>query len=707
MTGPYVGRVEAELRINTSHVEQDVRDGLDSAGRDTEMQALGARMGDSLTEGMARRLEVAGAAEIRKRWLENLAKEIPPVPMKINPYAEDQLLKMFAWQVGQKITGFFQEGGWGNKIGSSLFGGIGKGATNAVAGIGAFGLGSSTGTPSGAPGMFDFSALSSLGGAGAMPAIVAGVTPLVFGALQGVSAFGASITTLPAVIGSLVLQMGTLLLVTHGLMTALPAAFQATDATALQTAIKNLNPVAQQFVLTILPLKDIFHNLETVAQTNFFAQFEKLGYLKQWMDFLGNPVFVQSIGMVATALGQIFAVIAYGMSSPAMVAFIKAIGPATVAFLTDFGQALEVIISGFTQLATALVPAASGFGMILTDVLYNFGQKLIDLANDPAFIDWVNRMVPVLREFGDALVAIGSVVGAFLSAFTAANDSLKAENIDFLNQIIMAFSGLATIIGSPAGIHAIQGLGEALVIVLPLLKYAIGMIVIVLASIDYIYRWGSYSLQGLIGFFDWVGQQITNWFKDRAASLDDFIQRWNNFWRGLGDIVNHNWRMFLQLADDFHTLWHDTIPAQFEDFIHNAPTMLIDAGRKLVQGLINGIKDAATGLKLGVADVAQIIDDYLHHHSPIKMGPLSGAGDLRLAGQSLVHRLQLGMEDAMPALRGTTTNAAMTIQFGAGAFTNNYYGANPATAAQHAAAMYGQFSGALQRDTRLAVRALS
>ncbi|MEV6845407.1 hypothetical protein [Actinoplanes sp. NPDC051411] len=75
-----------------------------------------------------------------------------------------------------------------------------------------------------------------------------------------------------------------------------------------------------------------------------------------------------------------------------------------------------------------------------------------------------------------------------------------------------------------------------------------------------------------------------------------------------------------------------------------AGSWLVSAGAKLIQGLINGIKSKLGPLGSALDGAAQFVRDHWPF-SPAKIGPLSGKGDMRYAGQHLMDGLTRGVGD--------------------------------------------------------------
>lgn len=96
-------------------------------------------------------------------------------------------------------------------------------------------------------------------------------------------------------------------------------------------------------------------------------------------------------------------------------------------------------------------------------------------------------------------------------------------------------------------------------------------------------------------------------------------------------------------------------------FFRGAGRWLKDAGRRVIQGLIDGITEKIGALRRKISSVAQTIRDHLPF-SPAKVGPLSGKGDPFLSGRSIARNLAAGVESMLPAVRRASQRLAGAAQ---------------------------------------------
>ncbi|GAA4626868.1 hypothetical protein GCM10023196_036870 [Actinoallomurus vinaceus] len=112
-----------------------------------------------------------------------------------------------------------------------------------------------------------------------------------------------------------------------------------------------------------------------------------------------------------------------------------------------------------------------------------------------------------------------------------------------------------------------------------------------------------------------------------AIVMDLLTGKWGKAWSNVKKLASDTFKGTIKII---------------KDFASGFGNLLYDAGRNLIQGLINGIKSMASGAWNTMHDLIQGLRNYLPF-SPAKVGPLSGRGDPLLSGMEIANRLATGM----------------------------------------------------------------
>lgn len=140
--------------------------------------------------------------------------------------------------------------------------------------------------------------------------------------------------------------------------------------------------------------------------------------------------------------------------------------------------------------------------------------------------------------------------------------------------------------------------------------------------------------------------------------------------RGIGHEIAELWR---SLWDGMSAKVSSTVEASV-GFVRGLPgkittavgslgNLLFDAGRNVVQGLIEGIKSKLGALASMASQMAGTIRNYLPF-SPAKEGPLSGSGNPFASGQAIATNLAAGVESQLPTV--ATAADELAGMFGSG-----------------------------------------
>jgi TP901 family phage tail tape measure protein len=128
--------------------------------------------------------------------------------------------------------------------------------------------------------------------------------------------------------------------------------------------------------------------------------------------------------------------------------------------------------------------------------------------------------------------------------------------------------------------------------------------------------------------------------------LDLITGKWGKAWQdvkklvtqGLNDVKN----IIVNLASNFGSL-------------------LYDAGKNVIQGLINGISSMIGGIGNVMGSITGAISSFLPH-SPAKVGPLSGSGSPDIAGRKLGQMVASGLSSSAPEITSAAMKATAAAQ---------------------------------------------
>jgi phage-related protein len=107
------------------------------------------------------------------------------------------------------------------------------------------------------------------------------------------------------------------------------------------------------------------------------------------------------------------------------------------------------------------------------------------------------------------------------------------------------------------------------------------------------------------------------------------------------------------------------VPGRILSALGNVGTLLLDSGKKIIQGLIDGITSRLGQLRDKIVEAVGLIRDHLPF-SPAKTGPLSGSGSPQIAGAVIAEMIAAGLDAGTPLLAQAAGRAAAAASpFGA------------------------------------------
>lgn len=421
-----------------------------------------------------------------------------------------------------------------------------------------------------------------------IPAIGA-IAAAIAGVVQIVNALAAVLTTIPALVAAIGLQAGALMLAFHGVGTAIQGAFAAKNWNDFYAAIQGLTPAAQNFIISLLPLRDLFRELQKTAQEGFFTGFGNA--MVNVVNALG-PILRSGIPAIATALGGLFNQIALFFASPVFVKFVNDIIPATLRWLQKFGPDFTDFLTALIGMADTAIPFLERVGQIVSNAFGTFTDWLNDQVKNGNLTDWLDRMGDTLDHVSELFFNAAKFVSSFLDALD------KGGGNDILDQFSDLFSRLADFFGSEAGQAAMDGFIHAV----EALTYAFSGLVFVLLGLFI----GFEAILQFLGFIGFEFMKFVGWVTDTAAPaigkfftetlpgfFSDLWQKVKDVWGKITEFISE---AFGNVVDWVKNKWNeftDWISGKVNsvvDFFKGIPDDLANIGRKIMQGLKDGLQ---------------------------------------------------------------------------------------------------------------------
>ena len=308
-----------------------------------------------------------------------------------------------------------------------------------------------------------------------------------------------------------------------------------------------------------------------------------------------------------------------------------------------------------SKIGEAFLPVISSFVENITPVIYSITEWV---RTNPQIMEWVLTIGGGVAAVVGGLLTLHSAfsfVTAGLLPFIKAGKFLGVFLGKFLFSAISKLSlGLGYLIG-----YVIKGammFGKAILIMSrALLTNPIGLIVTGIAVAAYlIYEnwakvgpWFSELWSNVSGVFSNAWNGITNFCSTAWTNISNF------FTSGIGNITSTilSWSplaLFQQVFSSVLSWFGIDVPAKFTDF-----------GKNMIDGLVNGIRNAWDGAKEWVIGLGKSIKGWftgeMEIHSPSRV--------FKGYGQNIVEGLAIGMDNAQPIATEASKNLSSAVKF--------------------------------------------
>lgn len=310
----------------------------------------------------------------------------------------------------------------------------------------------------------------------------------------------------------------------------------------------------------------------------------------------------------------------------------------------DIEDALEDLVGPIGEIVTALAGALMPVIPVVLGVLGQLAGVL-----QGALIEAVQAVTPSLVTFingaGQLLKALTPLLPVIASVAAIVAKVLAAGLAAVLPLIVKLAPVILTVVGAMKAWEMIQGVLDALMDANPLGLLVIAVIALVGVIVELVRHWhdvaaafgvvvraGAELRHGLASAFDAIRHDV-------AAAVDaviGFVERLFSSWAarersGLDNIVS----------------FFRGLPGRILHALGDLGSLLFSSGKKIIQGLINGIKSMIGDVGHAVSSVVDEVKSFLPF-SPARKGPLSGAGAPVNSGRSIVRQIAQGITGGTP-----------------------------------------------------------
>lgn len=391
--------------------------------------------------------------------------------------------------------------------------------------------------------------------------------------------------------------------------------------------------------------------------------------LQSAMDGLGRglQVIAPFASVVGSALGSVLSAVAPLL--PVLAPLIPLLGAMAKAFqmvqgvlpvvsallgglswpIVAIGAAVGMLVAAFAQTPGAMEQLQGAFGRLMEalqpilDVLMQVVQQII-AALMPAF----QALIPIVIQIVDFVAQLLPIIAPILQII----GQLAATIISALVPIIMALLPLiSTVIGV---------LSQIVAALMPIVMAILNVVAAFARLLGTILTFVAQALAAIVGFVAGVIGGFLRMVGTVVSAIVNFVGQVLTW---IGNLVSRGVQKFQEMWDRTSSAFSNGIsravsfvsqmPGRVMSALGNVGSLLVNSGRALIQGFINGIKSMVGAVADAARGVVKKARDFFPF-SPAKKGPFSGRGYTSFSGKALATDFAGGIKSATPlAARAT------------------------------------------------------
>lgn len=311
---------------------------------------------------------------------------------------------------------------------------------------------------------------------------------------------------------------------------------------------------------------------------------------------------------------------------------VQALIPVIVTIVNTFTGLVPVIVPAITQIIEALIP-------VITTVI----QTVIDVVN--AIVPVISAVMPIITTVitlvASLIAVIMPVVAELISSIMPVLSVLITDIgriITALMPVLQMIAGIISTIVSVVSAVLLPIISTIIAVLAPIIDFLVNILG---GAISFVADLITAIIQILTGDFDGAINTV-------GGILQGFVDFWTTIWTKISDFIDRLWNGIIDIVvnaianfsgnikNGLNNIlnWFRGLPGDIGNALGNLGSLLWNAGRDLLQGLIDGVKsmvgnviEAVKGVANGIADTVKNI---LGIHSPSKV--FSYFGEMSMAG---------------------------------------------------------------------------
>ncbi|WP_417351485.1 tape measure protein [Gordonibacter pamelaeae] len=431
----------------------------------------------------------------------------------------------------------------------------------------------------------------------------------------------------------------------------------AAVASVAAPVLSGLVEGVQRFVSALSGSVDV-GVLASVAST-LFSLTSPLGVVGSLVRNFGGDLqqLAQTVGAslspILSALGQTLGGVVAGVL-PGVQSAIEAMFPVVqqvVAAATNIASSVLPVLASWMQQMAPIIAQVAGFvGQLvsaLDPLVASLVGSLLPVVTSivQAVMNFVTAVMPAVMAVANVVMSAVQVVLPVLTSVISIIVSIATAVVSAVGSIVTVVVNIASVVASVVAqvVAAVSGVAS---VVLSVFGTIGSFISSTIATVVNVVSQGFNAALGVVGSVaNAIGAYASGLFSTVARVFNSIVSTvtgavnsaFSAAQNAFGNIVSTVSSAVGSVLDAVGSL-----PGKIQGFFVNAGSWLTDAGRSIVQGLIDGITGMIDAAGDAIGNVMGAIAGFLPH-SPAKEGPFSGRGWSLYSGRAIVEGLGAGM----------------------------------------------------------------
>ena len=205
----------------------------------------------------------------------------------------------------------------------------------------------------------------------------------------------------------------------------------STKSTKLTDSLKQLSPNAQEFVTSVTGMQESFTGFKNAVQDKLF---EGLGAEVVKLGQNDLPILQKGFSAIAGEINGNVKVALASLQTDTNKGFFERIFGNTAAAQANIDKAINPLVDALLRMSAVGSDFLPRLADGLSDVLTRFDNFIVRAESDGSLVKWMDSGINALKELGNSIINIGSMLSSLNDAFTDSGGNSLLKTLEAATQ---------------------------------------------------------------------------------------------------------------------------------------------------------------------------------------------------------------------------------------------------------------------------------